>query len=122
MATISVNGTDYTDLRFAYFTKPNTGVSALNMITDSLQLGDIQISSYGDKKMEDTYFRRIKNILRNPKCEAMMNLPLNVFQSFQFDKFITLKHKNLQGYFFVEKIDNYKDSKTSVKVYLLYID
>jgi len=122
MATLTVNGTEYTNLRLAYFTKPKTSVSALNLITDSLQLGTINIESYSDKKIEDTYFRRIKNILRNPKCEAIMTLPLSVFQSFEFDKFIFIKFKDLQGYFFVEKIDNYKDGVTPVKVYLLYID
>jgi hypothetical protein len=51
-----------------------------------------------------------------------MTLPLSEFQSFEFDKFIFIKFKDLQGYFFVEKIDNYKDGVTPVKVYLLYID
>jgi hypothetical protein len=122
MAQITVNSTAYTNIHFAYFAKPKGVASGVNQLKDSLNVGDIEINSYVDKKMEYTYFRRIKNILGNPKVEAKMTLPLSVFQSFEFNQFVYLKHKDLQGYFFVEKIDNYKDAKTPVKVYLLYID
>ena len=122
MASITVDINTYTNVHFAYFAKPKAVASGVNQLKESLQIGDIEINSYGDRKMEDSHFRRIKNILKNPRIEAKMTLPVSVFSSFEFDNFIYLKHSNLEGYFFVEKIDNYKDSATPVKVYLLYID
>jgi len=122
MASITVNTTTYTNIHFAYFAKPKAASSGVNKLKDSLQIGDIEINSYEDRKTEDVYFKRIKNILKNPKVEAVMTLPLSVYSYFDFQKFIYLKHRNLDGYFFVEKIDNYKDGNTKVKVNLLYID
>ena len=120
--TITVNTTSYSTIHFAYFAKPKSIASGVNQLKDSLQVGDIEISSYEGKTMEETYFRRIKKILNNPKIEAIMILPMSVFQSFEFGNFIYIKYKDLQAYFFVEKIDNYKDAMTPVKVNLLYID
>ena len=51
-----------------------------------------------------------------------MLLPLSIFIGFTFDKFIYLKHKDFSGYFFVEKIENYKNGKTPVKVFLNMVD
>jgi hypothetical protein len=118
---ITVNSTSYSTIRFAYFAKPQTD-AAINGLKDSLQLGQININSYRDVTLEDSHFKIIKNIIRNPRLQTKMLLNLKTFMSFTFDTFIYLKHKDLQGYFFVEKIDNYKDGVTPVRVDLLYID
>ena len=51
-----------------------------------------------------------------------MLLPEKVFIDYKFDKFIYIKNKDFQGYFFITKIDNYKNGSTPVRVDLLYID
>ena len=119
---ITVNNVEYSTIHFAYFAKPIAPTGGVNLLRESLQVGDIEINSYVGKKTEDTYFTVIKNILNKPRLKSIMLLPLSVFMSFKFDKFIYLKHKDLQGYFFVEKIDNYKDGVTPVRVDLLYTD
>lgn len=61
-------------------------------------------------------------MVKGPVVEVWMTLPEKVFLSFNFDKFVYIKHKDLQGYFFVEKIGDYKDGVTPVRLDLLYID
>ncbi len=75
-----------------------------------------------DNTVEQRAYGKIKEMVKGPTVVATMILPEKVFASFKFDKFIYLKHKDLQGYFFVEKIEQYKDGVTPVKVYLLKID
>lgn len=75
-----------------------------------------------DIAIDQRYYRRIKKMVINPTIEVWMVLPEAVYNSFNFDRFIYLKTKDFTGYFYVEKINNYKDAKTPVKVDLLYID
>ena len=75
-----------------------------------------------DITTEQRAFNTIKKMLVNPTVKVTMLLPVNVFQSYNFDRFIYLKHKDFQGYFFPEKIENYKNGKTPVKVYFNMVD
>lgn len=75
-----------------------------------------------DITTEQRAFNTIKKMLVNPTVKVTMLLPEKVFRDFNFDKFVFLKHKDFQGYFFVEKIENYKNGKTPVKVYLNMVD
>jgi len=61
-------------------------------------------------------------MVQNPTVEVFMLLPQDVFESYNFDRFIYIKHKDLQGYFFPERISNYKDGTVLVRMDLLYID
>jgi hypothetical protein len=75
-----------------------------------------------DYTVEQRVLNRIKNMVTNPTVMVVMRLPEKVFLSYNFDRFIYLKHKDFQGYFFVEKIENFKDGVTPVKVYLSMVD
>jgi len=75
-----------------------------------------------DLSVEQRRLSKIKNIVKNPTVVATMLLPEKVFYGYNFTKKIYIKCKDMSGYFFVEKIENYKDGTTPVKVYLLYLD
>lgn len=64
----------------------------------------------------------LNRVFNNPKVNAMFRLPEAEFQSFNLDKYIYVKTEKLTGYFLVQKIENYKDALTPVKVELLYAD
>lgn len=120
MITITVNTSEYETVHFAYFAKPK-GLTAVNQLKDSLNISPIQISGYTDHDNQDIYFKRIGNIVGNPKIESQMRLPVSVFQRFKFDKLIYLNVERLTGYFFVDSIVNYVDGKTNVDVNLYMI-
>jgi len=126
MATsIIVNTTEYTYIHYAWFAKPKSPATigaGVNGLKESLQISTINIDGYKDITLGFSNFKKITSILGNPKVHAVLVLPQSVFISFNFDKFVYLKHKDFQGYFFVEKIENYKDGSTPVKVYLLMVD
>lgn len=106
---------------YAYHAKPfYSDYSFLNGNKTGMIYGDV--SGIIDTTVEERSLKKITNILNNPTIEANMILPEKVFSSFNFDKFVYLKYKDIQGYFFVEKIDNYKDGVTPVRVDLLYVD
>ena len=75
-----------------------------------------------DNTVEQRAYGKIKEMVKGPTISATMLLPEKVFLSFKFDKFVYIKHKDLRGYFFVERIDQYKDGVTPVRVDLLKID
>jgi len=125
MAAIQINHTEYTRIHFCYFAKPKLPVqigAAVNGLKDSLQISDIDIDGYKDITLETSHFQKIKRILGNPKLRAKMLLPVSVFQAYNFDKLVYLNHKDLQGYYFVESIQNYKDAKNPVRVDMLCVD
>ena len=76
----------------------------------------------GDIEINQRYYNRIDKMVASPVVEFSLLLPEKVFLSFKFDKFVYIKHKDLQGYFFVEKIQNFKDGSHLVRVDMLCID
>jgi hypothetical protein len=75
-----------------------------------------------DITVEKRRLNTIKRMIASPTIEAVMILPEKVFIDYKFDRFIYIKNKDFQGYFFITKIDNYKNGSTPVRVDLLYID
>ena len=112
-------GIGYSSLATAYFHKPITSYSALNAYKAGMSYGTI--SGYNDHALELTHYNFINKMVTNPTQRAYFLLPESVFQSFDFG-FVYIKTEKLTGYFFVEKIDNYLNSATPVRVDLLQID
>jgi hypothetical protein len=124
MASITINTTEVDTINFAYFAKPKAPIRLANVINglkESLEISRINLDGYKDVTLEYSNFRKISNILKNPRIRAKMVLPVKVFVDFKFDKFVYLKYKDLQGLFFVEKINDYKDGKSLVIVDLLKV-
>lgn len=71
--------------------------------------------------ISERFGKELRKIYLNPKGEAVMKIPEAAFKRFNFD-YIYLNTKEVTGYFFVHKIENYKNSATEVKVDLLPID
>jgi len=109
----------YSSLATAYFHKPTYTYSALNAFKLGMSYGTI--TDYNDQALEETHYKFIHNMLKNPTGRAYFLLPESVFQSFEFG-FIYIKTKMVTGYFYVQKIDNYLNALTPVRVDLLQID
>lgn len=104
----------------SWFDKPITNEN-IDVIKDSLAIDNIYGREYNHSAGEK-YHSVMETIYNNPKIDAYFLLPASVFESFDFQRFVYIKTKDLTGYFFVQKIDQYKDSDTPVKVELLYVD
>lgn len=102
----------------SFFDKVPVGNKSIDNIRQSLS-----INSVNDRNMSiaDSYQGYINRAFNNPLIEAKMILPQSVFYSFDFDRFIYLKTKDLTGLFFVASIRNYKDSNapSDVTLYML---
>ena len=104
----------------AWSDKPKIN-GTLDLYTDSLCIDPVNNRSY-NYTIGERFHQELENIYRNPKVEAYFLLPVDVFYTFNFGTFVYLKTRDVTGYFFVQKIDNYKDPVTPVKVELLCID
>lgn len=113
-------GDNRTVMDLAFFDKPTTGAE-IDKIKDSLAIDPVSLRTYNNN-IGERYHAELENIYNNPKIDAFFLLPTSVFQSFDFGNFVYLKTKDLTGYFWVQKIDQYKDADTPVKVELLYVD
>jgi hypothetical protein len=111
---------DVSNVMYAYWAKPFFPYSGLNGKKLGLSYGEID--GIIDINIQERRLNKISKILGNPTVEATMLLPEAVFNSYKFDKFVRLNYKNLSGYFFVDKIQNYRDGQTLVRVDLLYAD
>jgi len=106
---------------YAYYAKPHyTDYSYLNGNKTGMIYGPVD--GVIDTIVEERAYQKIKRALNNPTIEAYLLLPEKVFQEYNFDNFVFIKHKDLQGYFLVNKIENYKNGTTPVRVDLLYVD
>lgn len=102
----------------AYFHKPVTPYANLNKYKQGLSYGPI--TDYNDQAISDTYWRFLKSMVTNPTIRTTMLLPEAEFVDFDW-QFIYLNTGNLNGYFFVDSIVNYKDATTPVEVNLLTV-
>ena len=100
-----------------WFDKPIDGRIGIDAYKESLAIDSNKNSSV---TISERYLGPIKEAFKKPMIEAEFNLPIAVFQNFNFDNYIYLETKDLTGYFLVQKIENYKDALTPVKVELLY--
>jgi len=106
-----------TTAALAWFDKPRLGAKVGDAIDESLAID--QIRGY-NHNLKDRFMQQLGNIYNSKAITTTMLLPLAVFQNFQFNAYIYLKTKLLTGYFLVQRIENYKDARTPVKVELLY--
>lgn len=104
----------------AWSDKPSLN-QTIDINKDSLSIDPVNNRTF-NITIGERYHREIENIMGNPKIEAYFLLPSAVYSGFNFQNFVYLKTKNLTGYFWVQKIENYKDAETPVKVELLYVD
>jgi hypothetical protein len=116
-----------TNATYAYYHKFTGNYSDLNRYKLGLSYGHIQtvssltLGAENDIPLEERYLQPIKRMIEGPTTEAVMLLPESVFDNYNFDKFVYIKNKDFQGYFFVDSIQNYKDGKTLVRVDLLTV-
>jgi len=119
-----------TNATYAYFHKYTGGYSDLNAYKLGLSYTHIQnctrpdgnpAGTENDIPLDERYLQPIKRMIEGPTTEAVMLLPESVFDNYNFDKFVYIKNKDFQGYFFVDSIQNYKDGKTLVRVDLLTV-
>lgn len=103
----------------AFFCKPKYGQS-IDDIKISLAIKD-PIEREFNISIGELYHSKLKNAFNSPVLEAMMILPEAKYQSYNFDKFVYIKSKDLVGRFFVHKIDPYLDSRTLTKVELIFM-
>lgn len=100
-----------------WFDKPVLG-HTIDIQKDSLA---IDSQHEYNQSISEKYMGDVKNIFKNGTAEVMMNLPIKDFLNFNFE-YVYLNTKDAKGYFFVQKIDNYKGPDVPVKVELLYVD
>jgi hypothetical protein len=94
----------------AYFSKKTDIYSTLNSRNQGLNYGEIDEDGRNDISLSEKYWNTYSKILKNPPVRVLMNLPIHVFATFNFG-YVFLKTKELQGYFLVEKIENYIENK-----------
>ena len=110
-----------TTAALAWSDKPQISNQVIDTIFDSLAIDPVLNRTFNNT-IGERYHREIERFYSNPKIDAMMLLPSSVFSSFNFQNYIYLNTKEFKGYFWVQKIDGYKDAETPVKVELLYAD
>lgn len=105
----------FTQIATAYYHKTFTGYPALdNGYRTGLAYG--QIEGYNDIPLETRYLKNISEAVKKPTFVGYFVLPEAKYKSFNFDKFVYLNTGEINGYFLVESIVNYKDAKTLVEV------
>lgn len=114
----SAGVTNNTTLHAPWFYKQPNGVT-FDAIKTSLAFDDLVNVVYNNVTLAELNYSRIKKMIGNPKIVTAFRLPESVFQSFNSGKFVTLNTKDLQGTFYVNKIDNYLGSRQNVNVELI---
>lgn len=102
----------------AWYDKPKT-LTPIDSFNESLAVDSV---NSGSLTISERYLNPAKRIFNNPLVEAEFILPLSVFTRFNFDGYIYLKTKDLTGHFIVQRMENYRDALTPIKVELLYAD
>lgn len=110
----------HTTWPFAYFSKPVTGKD-IDSYRQSLSYGPINSNGYNDESVKDGYYKSIKKMLSNPMIRCKFILPEVVFNNYNFDRKIFISCKDFTGYFWINRLSQYKDSKTEVEADLLFM-
>lgn len=101
----------------AYYYKPVYNLyPTLNNYRQGLTYG--YIDNYNDFSIESMYYNYLRGMITSPTIRTKMLIPEAVFASFNFG-FIYINTGRFNGYYFVEAINNYKDSSTLCEVDLL---
>lgn len=109
---------EQTTVATAYFSKPYTPYSTLNNYNKGLAFGEINEPFYNDISLQEAYLTPLTKALTQPTLKSRMMLPVDVFARFNGSKLIYLNTGKLNGYFVVQKIEQYKDSLTELFVYI----
>lgn len=112
--------TGYTSTAFAYFARPSIG-EPIDSDTGNLAFDNPDLDGYTRPTQKQLSFGKISNMIGNPAHNVQMLLPESVYHAWQFAGFITLKTKDLTGYFWVDSINQYRDGDTKVEVKLLML-
>jgi hypothetical protein len=110
--------TSYSTNHNAWFNKIPDGTPA-DAYHQSVAMDNVPGAFNRNDTVGDLFFNNVKNMFNGPLTRAMMLLPQSVFQKFDFSKMIYISAPNINGYFFVNAINNYTDPKTPVEVELL---
>lgn len=116
---ITVPSGNVNHLGYAYFSKPTTSYT-VSSAKQGLNL-DYYIAGYADVPRRLDNYKNLSRILNAPYIKAWFLLPEVVYAAFNMDKFIYLRHRDQQKYYYVDSIENYKDSKTLVQVNMLLL-
>lgn len=114
-------GSQLTTITAGYFSKKITVYSVLNTFNQGLSYGEIDESERNDITLKEGYLRTFANIISNPPIRTKMLIPDSVFAKYNFEP-IFLRLPRLNGYFLIEKIENYESGKTPVVTYIVKID
>lgn len=104
----------------AWFDKPKLGQNIDSNLA-SLAIDPVLGRTYNNT-VSNLYWGYLKNAFNRPIIEAYLHIHEEVYQNIDFSRFIYLKTKDLQGYFFVMKIENYQDSSIPTKCSLMWVD
>lgn len=115
---IFMTSEELTTVATAYFSKPYTPYSTLNTYNKGLAFGEINESFYNDITLKEAYLNPLTRALTQPVLKTKMLLPVDVFARFNGSKLIYLNTGKLNGYFVVQKIEQYRDSVTELFVYI----
>ncbi len=113
-------GTDYSSWNVAYYYIPESKYS----FSDELRLGAHPgpIENSVSLPMANSYYNRIGKIAMNPKIKVRLRLSETLFNTIDLSEFVYVDLGTWQGYSFLQKIDNYKDSITECRAELLKVD
>lgn len=117
-AGIYVFAEELTSVATAYFSKPYTPYSFLNLQNKGLAYGEINESTYYDITLHESYLRPLSKAIVQPTLKVKMVIPFDVFTAFDGSELIYLNVGKLNGYFVVQKIEHYKDSIQEIFVYI----
>jgi hypothetical protein len=120
-SSINASGTTVSDFGYAYFSKPKTSLAICNVsYKQGLNL-DYYSSGYNDFPVKLDCYKTLTRILNSPYAKAWMYLPDWEYTAFNFGTFIYIKDENQQRYYYVDSIENYKDSRTLCQVNLILL-
>lgn len=104
----------------AWFDKPRI-LEAIDTERTSLAIDPVLGRDY-NTTIGDKYYPALRTAFNNPKIKAKMLLPTSVFTAFDFLKYVYISTPQLNGYFFVNKIERYKDASTEADVELINVN
>lgn len=117
--SLTMDGNSRTSEAFAWYNKPFTGRFAVDNLIGNLSFGPVTSPTYNAPTTADQFYNKISKFFKNPYGKVEMIIPEDKFNNYNFDRFIY--HSELNRYFYISYIENYKDSKTPCTVYLYMI-
>lgn len=108
-AFININGTQESNMAFAYFFKHYQGGLTIDNYRQGLSFGQIVGEGYYQDTLLETYYRDFETLLIDPvKAIGTFYLPASVFAALDFTRPVRLKHGKANGLFYLNKVSGYK--------------